>query len=91
MKVNRMFNFILDEIYIAKQKALAEAESCNFFSIKLDKIQKEIESNKLRLTPEFLRYTAIRNLINNTNLYFGENIPSYFTNTFLPGQQSHNY
>lgn len=49
----------------------------------VDKMAKEIEANQKKLTPEYLQYTAIINLINNTQLYFGDSIPKYLTNSFV--------
>ena len=50
---------------------------------------KEIEANQRKLTPEYLKYTAIKTLINNSQLYFGESIPKYLTSTFVKGDDSH--
>jgi hypothetical protein len=36
------------------------------------------ESNKARLTPEFLEYSKHAALSNNTKIFFGPDIPAYF-------------
>jgi len=51
-------------------------------------MSKEIEANQKKLTPEYLKYTAIKTLINNTQLYFGDSIPKYLTNTYIKGDHS---
>jgi len=48
---------------------------------------KEIEANQRKLSQEYLRYTAIKSLINNTQLYFGDSIPKYLTNTFVKADE----
>jgi regulator of protease activity HflC (stomatin/prohibitin superfamily) len=59
-----------DEIYVANQKAIAEA---NYYRTKL-----EAEANALMLTPEYLRLVLYQSLSNNTKIYFGEKIPQIF-------------
>jgi regulator of protease activity HflC (stomatin/prohibitin superfamily) len=51
-------------------KALADAESYA--------TEKMAAANKLRLTPEFLRFTLYQSLGNNTKIYFGPSIPDIF-------------
>eukprot|EP01095_Lingulamoeba_sp_RSL-Kostka_P003526 TRINITY_DN1449_c0_g1_i2.p1 TRINITY_DN1449_c0_g1~~TRINITY_DN1449_c0_g1_i2.p1 ORF type:complete len:155 (+),score=65.52 TRINITY_DN1449_c0_g1_i2:650-1114(+) len=67
---------IQNEMHVAKQKALAEA---NRFQL-----ENEAEGLKAKLTPAFLQYTLFQSLSNNTKIYFGENIPSMFL-PFLSG------
>jgi len=62
---------IEDEIYLAKQKALVDAE---FY-----KQQKQSEANQQRLTPGYLELTRVQALSQNTKIYFGPDIPSYFS------------
>jgi hypothetical protein len=58
--------------------------------LKLDKINKEIEANQKKLTPEYLRYSSIIHLANNTKMFFGESIPKYLSSNVydegLPGK-----
>ena len=61
----------LDEIYLNREKTIADAESY--------RITKEIEANNKKLTPEYLKYMSIISLSNNTKFYFGESIPKYLT------------
>ena len=58
-----------------KQKTFTDAEYY--------KITKEIDANNKKLTPEYLRYTALINLSNNTKFFFGESIPKYLSSNFL--------
>lgn len=67
---NFLFN-ILDQIYLDREKTIADAESY--------RITKEIEANNKKLTPEYLKYMSIISLTNNTKFYFGESIPKYLT------------
>jgi len=59
---------IEDEMFLAREKAYADAE---FY-----KEEMKAKSNALLLTPEYLHYTNILSLANNTKFYFGEKIPS---------------
>jgi len=43
---------------------------------------KEIESNKLKLTPEYLDYIKYQAIAQNTKIYFGNQIPSMFYDSF---------
>jgi len=43
------------------------------------KSSKEAEANKLRYTPEFLQLAAVNAIANNTKIFFGEKIPSVFS------------
>ncbi len=47
------------------------------------KITKEIEANNQKLTPDYLKYSAIMSLSNNTKFYFGESIPKYLTTNVM--------
>jgi len=70
---------IQNEIYLAQQKALADAE--NYFIIKA------AEANQKKYTEEYLRYVLYTSLSNNTKIYFGEKIPSIFLDFIPPVSQ----
>ena len=70
-----IFKKILDQIYLEKEKTKTNAEYY--------KITKEIEANDKKLTPNYLKYTAIMSLSNNTKFYFGESIPKYLTTNVM--------
>eukprot|EP00741_Cyanophora_paradoxa_P015779 tig00020904_g15234.t1 len=59
---------IENQMFLAREKARADADAY--------RVQKEAEANKLRLTPEFLQWTMLSSLSNNTKIYFGDRIPS---------------
>uniref|UniRef100_A0A1I8FGC5 PHB domain-containing protein n=1 Tax=Macrostomum lignano TaxID=282301 RepID=A0A1I8FGC5_9PLAT len=61
------------ELYRAKQ-----ATDSEFY-----RLQKEAEGNKLRLTPEFLEYTRLLALFNNTKIYFGQSIPTMLSENVM--------
>ncbi|KAF0684352.1 Aste57867_23665 [Aphanomyces stellatus] len=61
-----------DIMHVDREKAWADAEYY--------KAMREAEANSARLTPEFLEYTRILSLTNNTKIYFGEKIPNIFAN-----------
>jgi len=76
-----------DAIYLAKEKAMAEAAH--------HRITLEAQANALKLTPEYLRMVLYQALANNTKIYFGEKIPQMFldwapgdSHMFLPQQQT---
>jgi len=69
-----------DEIFVAKERAAAEA---NHYRIKL-----EAEANSLKLTPEYLRMVLYQSLANNTKIYFGEKIPQIFLD-WAPNDSRH--
>jgi hypothetical protein len=60
---------------LEKQRTVTDAEYY--------KIEKEIEANNKKLTPEYLKFTAITSLSNNTKFYFGESIPKYLTTNIM--------
>jgi hypothetical protein len=68
---------IENEIYLAKQKGLVDAE--------VYRLTKEAEANKLKLTAEFLELEFIRAIANNTKMFFGEKIPSMVLDQRLLG------
>jgi len=59
---------IKDQIHLAHEKALADAQ----YYMK----QKEAEANKLLLTPEYLEFQRYQNIASNTKIYFGDRIPT---------------
>ena len=66
---------IENSIYFEKQKIVTDAE---FY-----KITREIEANNKKLTPEYLKFIALKSISNNTKFYFGDSIPKYInTNSF---------
>jgi regulator of protease activity HflC (stomatin/prohibitin superfamily) len=64
---------IEDEMHLHKEQSKSDAM---FYQA-----QKEAESNKLKLTPEFLQLSLTQALGNNTKIYFGNQIPSMFLDT----------
>eukprot|EP01025_Chloroclados_australasicus_P043792 TRINITY_DN4696_c0_g1_i1.p2 TRINITY_DN4696_c0_g1~~TRINITY_DN4696_c0_g1_i1.p2 ORF type:complete len:356 (+),score=39.82 TRINITY_DN4696_c0_g1_i1:84-1151(+) len=58
---------IENEIYVAKQKALADAEAY--------RVRCEAEANKLKLSSEYLQWTLLQSISNNTKIFFGQSIP----------------
>lgn len=58
------------EMHLAKERALADANKY--------KSDTEAESNKLKLTPEYLQYSMYQSLAQNTKVYFGNSIPNIF-------------
>merc|ERR1719240_1342349 len=61
---------IEDQAHIAHERAVSDA---NFYAS-----SKEAEANRARLTPEYLKYTEILAMANNSKIFFGEDIPSVF-------------
>jgi len=59
-----------DSIHLAQQKSISDA--ANY------KMLQQAEANKMLLTPQFIEYTRILSISNNTKIYFGENMPSMF-------------
>eukprot|EP00041_Stephanoeca_diplocostata_P020319 m.452608 g.452608 ORF g.452608 m.452608 type:complete len:338 (-) comp21542_c0_seq11:2275-3288(-) len=69
-ETNRKMSEIEDATRLAREKARVDAD---FYALK-----KAAEGNALRLTPEFLEYSKIQSLSQNTMIYFGPDIPQYF-------------
>ena len=65
---------IADEMHVNHEKARADAA--------LYWATKEAEANAKKLTPQFLQYTLLTSLANNTKIYFGEKIPTMFRGDF---------
>eukprot|EP01113_Clastostelium_recurvatum_P046216 TRINITY_DN805_c0_g1_i1.p1 TRINITY_DN805_c0_g1~~TRINITY_DN805_c0_g1_i1.p1 ORF type:complete len:337 (-),score=94.08 TRINITY_DN805_c0_g1_i1:93-1103(-) len=59
-----------DETHLTHEKALADAAYY--------RVAKEAESNKLKLTPEYLQLEMTRSISQNTKIYFGPAIQSMF-------------
>eukprot|EP00243_Klebsormidium_subtile_P002745 TRINITY_DN15545_c0_g1_i1.p1 TRINITY_DN15545_c0_g1~~TRINITY_DN15545_c0_g1_i1.p1 ORF type:complete len:344 (+),score=104.79 TRINITY_DN15545_c0_g1_i1:285-1316(+) len=74
---NRQQEHIENEIYLAKQKSLVDAE--------VYRLTKEAEANKLKLTAEFLELEFIRAIANNTKMFFGDKIPAMVLDQRLLG------
>eukprot|EP00123_Amoebidium_parasiticum_P011903 comp20978_c0_seq1/m.28094 comp20978_c0_seq1/g.28094 ORF comp20978_c0_seq1/g.28094 comp20978_c0_seq1/m.28094 type:complete len:322 (-) comp20978_c0_seq1:269-1234(-) len=68
---------IEDEQYMARQKALADAEFYYNEKIAL--------GNKLKLTPEYLELVKYQALLNNTKIFFGPSIPGMFLQNGFDG------
>ena len=60
------------EIHLARERALADAQKYHSDT--------EAESNKLKLTPEYLQLAMHQALAQNTKIYFGNSIPKMFIN-----------
>jgi hypothetical protein len=61
------------EMHLARERSLADANKY--------KTETEAESNKLKLTPEYLRWSMQQALAKNPKIYFGDSISNVFTNT----------
>jgi regulator of protease activity HflC (stomatin/prohibitin superfamily) len=66
----KKISIIEDQIMLAKQKALIDSE--------MYRSEKEASANKLKLTPEYLEMVKYQSIANNSKVYFGPDIPSYF-------------
>ena len=58
---------------VNRDKSIADAE---FY-----KAQKEAESNKVKLSKEYLELVKYESIAKNAKIYFGENIPQMFLDT----------
>lgn len=59
------------EMHLAKERSLADANKY--------KTDTEAESNKVKLSPEFLKWSMYQAIAQNTKIYFGNSIPNIFT------------
>merc|ERR1711935_475163 len=66
----RKISEIEDATNLARQKGIADAEAY--------KQMKEAEANQAKLTPAYLEYSRYQSLSNNTKIFFGPDIPTYF-------------
>jgi hypothetical protein len=62
------------EMHLAKERSLADANKY--------KAETETESNKLKLTPQYLQWSMYQALSQNTKIYFGNSIPKIFTTDY---------
>ena len=69
-----------DEIQSSHQKASSDSEYY--------RIMRESEANNKRLTPEFIEYTRIVSMSNNTKVYFGNKIPNMLQTNAVPSTTS---
>jgi hypothetical protein len=60
------------EMHLARERAFADANKY--------KSDNEAESNKQKLSPEFLQWSMYQALAQNTKIYFGNSIPNMFVN-----------
>jgi len=60
------------EMHLARERALTDANKY--------KNDQEAESNKLKLTPQYLQYAMYQALAQNTKVFFGDSIPKMFAN-----------
>ncbi|CAL8468589.1 g8129 [Coccomyxa elongata] len=67
-QAEQMREAIQNEMYLAKQRMLADSE---FY-----RTTREAEANKAKLTPEYLQLAFMQAIANNTKLYFGEKLPN---------------
>ena len=63
---------------VSRDKSIADAEYY--------KAQKEADSNKVKLTKEYLELVKYESIAKNAKIYFGENIPQMFLDTKLANQ-----
>lgn len=59
------------EMHLARERSLADANKY--------KTDTEAESNKLKLTPQFLQWSMYQAIAQNAKIYFGNSIPNIFT------------
>ncbi|XP_072341667.1 erlin-2-like isoform X1 [Scyliorhinus torazame] len=70
---------IEDGVFVAREKARADAD---FYTA-----QRVAESNRLKLSPEYLQLLKYRAIASNSKIYFGKDIPKMFLDlsTITPG------
>lgn len=73
----KMQQEIENEIYLAREKGLADA---NFY-----RVMREADANKLKLTPQFLELKFIEAIANNSKMFFGEKLPTMVLDQRLLG------
>lgn len=69
-KSDQTIQDIDNQMHIARAKAEADAEYY--------RNERDAQANQLRLTPEYLQLEYTRAIANNTKIYFGEKLPSFF-------------
>ena len=67
----RKMSEIEDFTHVAKQRAIADATHYS--------AEREAETNKLKLTPEYLELTRYQAITQNAKMYFGSNLPQFLT------------
>lgn len=67
------------EMHLARERALADASKY--------RSDTEAESNKKKLTPEYLQWSMYQALAQNTKVYFGDSIPNIFHDALLKTQK----
>ncbi|XP_044135261.1 erlin-2 [Bufo gargarizans] len=72
---------IEDSAYLAREKARADAE---FYTA-----QRLADSNKLKLTPEYLQLIKYQAIAANSKIYFGNDIPNMFMETSTTSTNAH--
>ena len=60
------------EMHLARERSLADANKY--------KNEMEAESNKIKLTPEFLQWSMYQAIAQNSKIFFGDSIPKMFSN-----------
>jgi hypothetical protein len=68
------------EMHLAKERSLADANKY--------KSETEAESNKAKLTPQYLQWSMYQAIAQNTKVYFGNSIPNIFTTDIKSNDQS---
>ncbi|KAL1551126.1 erlin-2-B-like isoform X1 [Salvia divinorum] len=68
---------ISNAMYLAREKSLADADYY--------RTMKEVEADKLRLTPQYLELKFIEAIANNTKIYFGNKVPNMVLDQRLLG------
>ena len=69
-----------DEIQSSHQKAASDSDYY--------RVMREAEANSKRLTPEFIEYTRIISMSNNTKVYFGNKIPNMLQTNAVPSTKN---
>ncbi|CAF0739198.1 unnamed protein product [Didymodactylos carnosus] len=89
------------EMHLARERSLADAAKykgkyffCCCLTISMTNTffyflaECESESNKIKLTPEYLQYSKYQAIAQNSKIYFGNSIPQMFSNSILPSSIS---
>ncbi|CAF1050522.1 unnamed protein product [Adineta steineri] len=68
------------EMHLARERSLADANKY--------KSDTEAESNKVKLSPEYLQWSMYQAIAQNTKIYFGNSIPNIFTTDLKSDDQT---
>ncbi|CAF1054082.1 unnamed protein product [Adineta steineri] len=68
------------EMHLARERSLADANKY--------KSDTEAESNKVKLSPEYLQWSMYHAIAQNTKIYFGNSIPNIFTTDLKSDDQT---